>query len=359
MGKKYFSVVASGQPNVGRINIYGEIGDWSEKDVRAADFIAVFHALELTCSRINIHINSPGGSTWEGLPIANAIKSTIKSSTVDVHTYNDGIAYSMAAIILSSAKKGNVHAAKGSLGMYHSASTLAYGNSKELGKVSSDLLKYDDVLAVFLERTGKTVDEIKATYFDGEDHLMTASEMLADGLIDVIEDYDAIEMPSNVRNMSYGEVAAWYRGKNNDVENNNSENQNNMFNKYSKLSDLAKVAVNDRTNEQFEAVNEQIQKAGVEGITVVSDSYLEGLENASTENTGLKTKVTDLENSVTQKDARIAELEKQVSDLGKKPSEQPVVPVTDKIDNPGTGAQQEVEDFTTDYDREAQKLFGK
>lgn len=359
MKKKYFSVVASGQPNVGRINIYGEIGDWSEKDVRAADFIAVFHALELTCSRINIHINSPGGSTWEGLPIANAIKSTIKSSTVDVHTYNDGIAYSMAAIILSSAKKGNVHAAKGSLGMYHSASTLAYGNSKELGKISSDLLKYDDVLAVFLERTGKTVEEIKATYFDGEDHLMTATEMLADGLIDVIEDYDAIEMPTNVRNMSYGEVAAWYRGKNNENESNNSENQNHMFNKYSKLSDLAKVAVNDRTTEQFEAVNEQIHKAGVEGVTVVSDSYLEGLENASTENSGLKTKVTDLENSVNQKDAKITELENKVKDLGGKPAEQPVVPVTDKTDKPEAGKKEEVEDFTTDYDREAQKLFGK
>ncbi|WP_288636820.1 MULTISPECIES: Clp protease ClpP [Sphingobacterium] len=357
MKQRYFQVLASGTTGVGKLKIYGDIGPyWG--DVNAADFLAVFNALESTCSRIDIHVNSPGGSVWEGLPIANAIKS---SPLYDhIHLYGDGIEFSMAAILMAAAKKGNAHVAKGSLLMFHSASVYGYGNSKSLKKTAEDLEKYDDILASFLvDRLGLSLEQVKAKYFDGEDHYYTPAEALAEGLIDVIEDYEAEETPENVKNMSYGQVAAWFQGKINKIETNNSENQNNMFNKYSKLSELAKVAVNDRTNELFEAVNEQIQKAGVEGVTVVSDSYLEGLENASTENTGLKTKVTDLENSVTQKDARIAELEKQVKDLGSKPAEQPVVPVTDKNDTPDGGKKGEVEDFTTDYDREAIKLFGK
>jgi len=357
MKQRYFQVLASGKTGVGKLKIYGDIGPyWG--DVNAADFLAVFNALESTCSRIDIHVNSPGGSVWEGLPIANAIKS---SPLYDhIHLYGDGIEFSMAAILMAAAKKGNAHVAKGSLLMFHSASVYGYGNSKSLKKTAEDLEKYDDILASFLvDRLGLTLEQVKAKYFDGEDHYYTPAEALAEGLIDIIEDYEAEETPENVKNMSYGQVAAWYQGKINKIETNNSENQNNMlFNKYSKLSELAKVAINDRTTEQFEAVNEQIHSAGVEGITVVSDSYLEGLENASTENTGLKTKVTDLENSVTQKDARIAELEKQVNDLGKKPAEQPVVPVTDKTDNPGTGTQQEVEDFRTSVDAEYEAIYG-
>lgn len=355
MKQKYFSVVASGQTGVGKMKIYGDISSyWG--DVNATDFLAVFNALETTCSSIEIHVNSPGGSVWEGLPIANAIKS---SPIYDnIHLYCDGIAMSMAAIIMIAAKKGNVHMAKGSLIMFHSASVFGYGNSKTLKKTAEDLEKYDDALASFLvNRLGLTLDQVKSKFFDGEDHYFTPAEAKSEGLIDIIEDYDAEETPENIKNMSYGQVAAWYQGKAQKVESNNSENQNNMFNKYSKLSELAKVAVNDRTVEQLEAVNEQIQKSGVEGVTIVSDSYLEGLENASSENESLKTKVTDLEKSVSDKDARIAELEKEVKDLGKKPAGNPTVTVTDKSDTPGTGNQEDVDDFTTDYDREAQKLF--
>src|SRR5690606_6713161 len=161
MDKRYYEVVASGQSGIGKINIYGVISDWYD-EVNAADFLAAFGTLEKVCSRINIHINSPGGSVWEGLPIANAIKS----SSVEVHTYVDGIAFSMGAIIAISAPKGNVHMAKGSILMLHSASSWAYGNAQNLKKQADDLAKYDDVLATFVEsRTGKSSEEVKAMYF--------------------------------------------------------------------------------------------------------------------------------------------------------------------------------------------------
>ena len=145
--------------------------------------------------------------------------------------YVDGIAYSMGSVIAVAPKKGNVYIAKGSMLMIHSASMWVFGNSKQLQRASEDLVKNDDVIAVFFQdRLGKTLDEIKDEYFDREDHFITASEALGIGLIDSLEVYEASETPENIKNMSLSQVAAWY-----DNKSMNSENQNNMFNnKFSK-----------------------------------------------------------------------------------------------------------------------------
>lgn len=324
---RYFQVVNSGTPNVGEIKIYGLISDWYD-DVNAIDFLAAFNALETMCTRINIHINSPGGSVWEGLPIVNAIKA----SKVDVHTYVDGIAFSMAGIIAISAKHGNVHMAKGSLLMLHSASMFGYGNAEQLKKVAEDLEKYDSVLAGYVEdRTGKSLEEVKAQYFDGKDHFFTSAEALEEGLIDHVENYDSDETPDNVRNMSMLEVSAWF-----DSNTLNSNNQKEMFNnKFSKLSALAKVAVSDRTDANFEEVNNQIQEAGIEGVKVVSDIFIQDQE----------TKVSDLESQIMTKDNRISELEQEVKNLGNKPADTPGTPGSDGDNIPsGDGSEKKEEE---------------
>lgn len=361
MDKRYFEVVASGNSGVGKINIYGIISGWYD-DVNAVDFLAAFNALEKTCHRINVHINSPGGSVYEGLPIANAIKA----SEVEVHTYVDGIAFSMGAIIAVSAPKGNVHMAKGSLLMLHSASSYAYGNAEELKKQAEDLGKFDDVLATFVEdRTGKTSDEVKTAYFDGVDHFYTAAEAKAEGLIDHIENYEAKDTPENVQNMSVSQVAAWYQ-KPKQIQN---SDKNNMFNKFNKLSALAKVAVADINATLLEEVNNQIQKEGVEGVTVVTDSYLESVSNIEAEKEALETKVKDfealetkvkdLEAAAASKDSRIVALEKEVKDLGGKPASTPGAPAKEEDKIPSGDGKVEVEDnFETSVDREYAAYHG-
>lgn len=356
MSKRYFEVVNSGSTGVGKINIYGILSDWYG-DVNAVDFLAAFNALEATCTRINIHINSPGGSVWEGLPIANAIKA----ATVDVHTYVDGVAFSMAAIITIAAKKGNVHMAKGSLLMLHAASSYAYGNSESLKKQAEDLSKYDDVLASFVEsRTEKSLEDVKAEYFDGTDHFYTPAEAKAEGLIDVIEDYEVKDTPDNIQNMSLTQVAAWYQGKEPKKVNNTD---NNMFDKLKKVSALAKVAVADITAEMMEGANAQLQEQGVNGVSLVLDSELENHDNKvvalEADKTALNTKVTDLESKVTAKDARITELEKEVQDLGAKPAGTPGTPASDGDTIPsGNGTGDVVDEFETTVDREYRELYG-
>src|SRR5690606_26734200 len=198
----------------------------------------------------------------EGLAIANAIKSSKKN----VHTYVDGIAYSMAAIITLAAPLGKAHMAKGSLLMLHSASTYAYGNAEELRETADVLDKYDNALVSFVtDRTGQTLIEAKAAYFNHSDNFYTPAEALALTLIDKVEDYQASETPDNVRNMNIGQVAAWYMASTDEPTESfiskviskvrnviNPEKSENMFNKFSKLSALAKVAANDISKEVLE-----------------------------------------------------------------------------------------------------------
>lgn len=62
--------------------IYGIIGDsWYSESVTAKRFVSDFKNLEKECSRINVRINSPGGSVFDGLAIFNAIQNSTRKST--------------------------------------------------------------------------------------------------------------------------------------------------------------------------------------------------------------------------------------------------------------------------------------
>lgn len=195
MRKKFYNVSNSG--NVGEIHIYGQIGYdwWSGADNGASAFVSDLKALESKYDRINVHINSPGGDMHEALPIIRAIKA----STKDIHTFVDGIAYSAGAMIALAAKPGNAHIASTGMIMLHNALTGIYGNAMQLRDRAEILDKYDETLVtVVSERTGGSSEEVKAKFFDFKDHFFTAKEAKEAGLIDVIESYEAKEIPQNI-----------------------------------------------------------------------------------------------------------------------------------------------------------------
>uniref|UniRef100_A0AC34GEI6 ATP-dependent Clp protease proteolytic subunit n=1 Tax=Panagrolaimus sp. ES5 TaxID=591445 RepID=A0AC34GEI6_9BILA len=295
--------------NIGELKIYGVIGDWWDGNT-STDFLHAFKELEAKFDIIHIHINSPGGSVHEGLPIVNAIKASSK----DVHTYVDGIAFSMGAMIAIAAKKKNAHMAKGSLLMLHSVSTYIYGNAQALRDEADVLDKYDDTLgSVIATRTGKNMEAVRSDYMNHKDNYFTPDEALAEGLIDSIEDYEAEETPANVRAMTQTQIAAWYNERMQEPSetlmqkitgrvkaalgvNNNS---NDMFgNKFSKLGALAKLAAASITAQQVDDVNAQIVENGIEGVTLVLDSELEEKVNLvttlQTDKSALETKVSGL-----------------------------------------------------------------
>lgn len=266
--------------------IYGIIGDNWEGTV-AKQFVRDFKRLEETNSRIDVHINGPGGSLWDGLPIFNVIKASKK----ETHTYVDGIAFSMSAMI---ALAGDVvHMAKGSLLMLHNVSGMAWGNSKVLRDQADVIDKYDVVLcSLIAEKTGKTDAEVMSAWMNYEDHHFTPDEALAAKLIDTIENYDAKDMPADAKNMSPMQVAAYY----NEQSEEPSESLitkvaaqiKNLFPNQTPINTdmklvLALKGVAKPTAEQIDLANGELTTEGITNVTLVEESFITDAAAASAE----------------------------------------------------------------------------
>lgn len=353
MNKPPLKVIKNEAGNSAQIFIYGIIGDYWYDDhtLTARKFQQQLSAL-FDVPEIHVHINSPGGDVYEGLAIANSILSSKKV----IHTHNDGICASMAAVILASAKKDHRHAAKGSLTMFHSASTIAWGNAEQLREDADMLEKHDEALAeIVAEAMGKTMAEIKALYFDGKDHWLTATELEKEGFL-TIDDYTADNVPDNATAMKFDKIAAHFRGTAPTPQNNTEH----MFgnNKFKSLSALAKVAVADINADKVKAINDEIEAEGIPGITVVLDSELETVTAEAGKVPGLNSKVKDLTDQAVTDQQTIKDLKAEVAAFGGKPAEEATSPAKKETDTT-TEEKPVVDDFETSFDREVKAAFGK
>lgn len=303
MRKPFYSVVTNSVATNGRINIYGVIGpDYWNDGVEAKKFVRDLALLENSYERIDIHINSPGGSIWDGLPIFNAIRASKK----DVHTYVDGIAFSMGCIIALAGH--TVHVAKGSLMMIHNASGFAAGNSKRLRSAADMLDKHDDVLSQLIsDKSGKTVEEVKSLWMNMNDNFFTATEAIELKLADVMESYDAKEMPENAENMSLHQVAAFYNERTEEpnpslltkiydnVKNHFSNNQNSNMD-ITKIKALGGETAPSQT--LLDEANAELTKAGVTNAVIVPESVINEAANVTKERDQLKTTNSTLTNDL-------------------------------------------------------------
>ncbi|AEL24033.1 head maturation protease, ClpP-related [Cyclobacterium marinum] len=172
----------------------------------ASQFVKDFKNLEKQYDRINIHINSPGGSVYHGFPMFNVIANSEK----DTHTYNDGLAASMGGILLLAGK--TVHTAKNALLMIHTTNGIAIGNSEDFREVANMMDKYNGIIAEHLSaKSGQDLEDIKSKYINYKDHWLTAQEALDEGFVNQIDDYESVNPPpKNIQNMSMTEIMAHY-----------------------------------------------------------------------------------------------------------------------------------------------------
>lgn len=185
---KFFNIQTDSK-GISTIFLYGDIGDYYG-EVQSGRIAKELLEAEKVSRRVNVRINSNGGEVYCGIAIYNAIKN----SKADVHLYVDGIAASMASVIALCGKP--VEMSKYARLMLHSVSGGCYGNKKEMQKCIEEIESLEDSLGdIYAARLGMTKDEVKASYFDGEDHWLTASEALELGFIDGI--YDAEPVPEN------------------------------------------------------------------------------------------------------------------------------------------------------------------
>ncbi|MDX2330455.1 Clp protease ClpP [Sinorhizobium medicae] len=165
------------------IFIYGEVTKyaWEEYgEVSSTTFKQELDELG-DVEAINLHINSPGGSVFEGITISNMLKM----HKAKVYVYVDALAASIASVI---AMCGDViYMYKNSMMMIHHAWTFAMGNAKQLRKAADDVEKISKSSCLsYLAKAGDKLTEDKLEDLLDSETWLSADEALSYGLCDVV-----------------------------------------------------------------------------------------------------------------------------------------------------------------------------
>lgn len=132
---------------------------------------------------IQLYINSPGGSVYDGL----AIYDTIQYIKPDVQTIGIGLQASMGAFLLSSGTKGKRFALPNSRIMIHQPSSGTQGKitDQEISLREGLLLK-DKLSEIMAKNTGQKLDKIRSDM--ERDFWMSADEAVKYGIVDEVID---------------------------------------------------------------------------------------------------------------------------------------------------------------------------
>lgn len=126
---------AGAAPIAADVELYDEIGAGEEGDgITAKQFIADLNALPASVKTLRVHVNSAGGSVFEALAIANALKK----HPAKVQMKIEGLAASAATIITNGAGD-DVEIADNALVMIHNPFGAAEGTSKDM-RATADAL---------------------------------------------------------------------------------------------------------------------------------------------------------------------------------------------------------------------------
>ncbi len=282
MKKGNIIILAKQGTDTASIKLYGIIGNWS--DVNGNSVAEQIVNLEGQYKNLKIYLNSDGGGVIEGIAIFNILKR----STMNISIYVDGVAASMASVLLQlpNAKR---YMARFTRTMVHRVSGSAAGSVEDLRSAADMMEGFEaDLITIIAERTKKTVDEVKSAWFDGKDHWFTPDKALAAGLIDEVIDGKISQDANNIN--AVPELVNFYSEQ---ISNFNSNNE-----------------VMDLTN----LINHLRLQAGADQAAI---------ENA-------------VKNIVTKADAdaqKIKDLETKVEDYVKKEGEALVGKIKDMIDN--------------------------
>lgn len=180
--KKFWEVKQSTIANQADIYIYGEIVSykWDDTDTTASSFQKDLRELG-NIEQINLHVNSPGGSVFEGIAIGNMLKQ--HKATVVAHV--DALAASIASVIIASCDK--VIMPENSMLMIHNPWTGLYGNAKELRKAADDLEKMGEASVItYLSKAGDKLSEERIKQIMDEETWLSAKESFDIGLCDEV-----------------------------------------------------------------------------------------------------------------------------------------------------------------------------
>ena len=169
----------------GDIFVYGEITKyaWEEYGEHSAQTFKNELDELGDVETINLYVNSPGGSVFEGVTIHNMLKR----HNAKVIAYVDALAASIASVIIMAADE--IIMPSNSMLMIHNPWTFAIGNSVELRKQADDLDRIgESAIQSYLNKAGDKLEESKLIELLDAETWLSAQEAHELGLCDVVED---------------------------------------------------------------------------------------------------------------------------------------------------------------------------
>jgi ATP-dependent Clp endopeptidase proteolytic subunit ClpP len=172
MMRSWFTAKA-GADSSADVAIYDEIGMWG---VSARDFRDALKELGQV-EQINLSINSPGGSVFDGIAIHNMLARHKAKVTVHI----DGVAASIASVIAMAGDE--IVMPQNAMMMIHNPAGVVVGQSKDMRDMAEALDKIRDaIVSSYARRTKMQSEEINAL-LDAETWL-TAGEAVEMGFAD-------------------------------------------------------------------------------------------------------------------------------------------------------------------------------
>lgn len=166
-----------------------------------ADFGEIMNSAENAVDVLELEINSPGGSVFDGYTIYQEIKS-LQDRGVTVNATITGMAASMASVICMACDK--ILMVKHGRMMIHDASSMTQGNAEQLRK-TADLLDgiSENISEIYANKTGMDKEEIREMM--KRETWMNAKESIANGFVDAIigEQFDFRQEKAESLHMSF------------------------------------------------------------------------------------------------------------------------------------------------------------
>lgn len=210
-----------------------------------------------------VKINSPGGRVLHGWNIVDSIIET------EADTFNTGVAYSMAGILLMFGKHRKA---------YDFAGTMIHAPRDMGGKKTQSVEFAKGQFKTLLEtRTKFTKEEIEDMMTSGKDYFFTAQEALTKGIIDeIVPSGQSLTPPTN---LSAKALCAFY--------NSYDENQNSKEMEYKDIlnwltgKSTEKESVEEVKNMKAQIANHASEKKTLEDAKTILEARVKTLEDAA------------------------------------------------------------------------------
>lgn len=136
---------------------------------------------QLDVEQINVRINSPGGSVFDGFAIYNALNAHKAKVVVNV----DGLAASIAAIIAMAGD--DIIIAENAMMMVHEPSVIVGGTASRLRK-QADVLEqlHTNIVDILAARSGMERKVVEAMVAEGKETWLNATEAVSKGFATAI-----------------------------------------------------------------------------------------------------------------------------------------------------------------------------